>query len=137
MCISLCRFVLVRVGLTPARLYALPFFLARFDGGYSDAQKEALKQLLKKYQPHAVGFQGQDIMPSPLKWGGTESGYPPYPIWSTGCANASGDPTASDYCPTAVDTYIQVRFNMYTETAEKGLVMRADSSPTKFHGNAW
>jgi hypothetical protein len=66
-------------------------------------------QLLKEYQPHAVGFNGDGLMPSPVKWCGTESGYPSGPIWSTGCGNPTGNPTATDYCPTGVDTYLQVR----------------------------
>ena len=66
-------------------------------------------QLLKQYQPHAAGFNGDGLMPSPVKWCGTESGYPSTPIWSTGCGAPAGDPTASDYCPTGVDTYLQVR----------------------------
>ena len=65
-------------------------------------------QLLKQYQPHAAGFNGDGLMPSPVKWCGTESGYPSAPIWSTGCGAPAGDPTASDYCPTGVDTYLQV-----------------------------
>ncbi len=55
-----------------------------FDGGYGDALEPYIVPLLAKYQPNAVGFGGYGVMPSPARWCGTESGYPPYPMWSTG-----------------------------------------------------
>eukprot|EP00050_Salpingoeca_kvevrii_P006858 m.292192 g.292192 ORF g.292192 m.292192 type:complete len:631 (-) comp12583_c0_seq1:139-2031(-) len=77
-----------------------------FDHGYAASQKKALEQLLMQHQPLANGFNGFGIMPNPIKWVGTESGTPDYPIWSTGCEN-QGDPTSSDWCPTGVDTTLQ------------------------------
>jgi hypothetical protein len=34
----------------------------RFDHGYDTSQKQALEQLLAKYQPHASGFNGQGLV---------------------------------------------------------------------------
>ncbi|EGD82141.1 hypothetical protein PTSG_02815 [Salpingoeca rosetta] len=78
-----------------------------FDHGYAGDQKAALQQLLQQYQPHAAGFNGYGIMPSPVKWCGTESGTPPRGFWSTGCDASSGNPNATSYCPTGVDTTLQ------------------------------
>eukprot|EP00045_Choanoeca_perplexa_P002682 m.25937 g.25937 ORF g.25937 m.25937 type:complete len:555 (+) comp11647_c0_seq1:3-1667(+) len=84
-----------------------PLFEIWFDHGVSAAQDDRLKALLQQYQPNATGFNGQGIMPSPIKWVGTESGLASYPVWATGCSS-QGDPTATDYCPTGGDTYLQV-----------------------------
>lgn len=47
-------------------------------------------------------------MPSPVKWCGTESGYPSYPMWATGCSSSTGSPNASNVCPVGVDTTLQL-----------------------------
>ncbi|EDQ91734.1 uncharacterized protein MONBRDRAFT_31183 [Monosiga brevicollis MX1] len=78
-----------------------------FDHGVSADQDQQLAALLKQYQPQVVGFNGQGIMTSPIKWVGTESGLAGYPTWATGCSVAQGDPTANGYCPVGGDTYVQ------------------------------
>lgn len=65
-----------------------------------------MEALLAKYQPQAVGFNGFGIMPSPVKWVGTESGMPQYPIWATGC-DGTGNPNSTDFCPIGADTTLQ------------------------------
>jgi hypothetical protein len=63
--------------------------------------KTELLALLQKTQPHAVGMNGGGIMPSPVRWVGTEGDMTPAPnsfnsttgIWSTYCCNNKpGDP---------------------------------------------
>ncbi len=51
-----------------------------FDGGYQGDLAATLTTMLQKYQPQTVVFGGAGISPSPLKWVGTESGLPPYPV---------------------------------------------------------
>ena len=69
-------------------------------------------QVLKKYQPNAIGFGGQGIAKSPTNWIGTESGHPdcPYGIWyddanGYGCGNYSDSSTA--YIAKTCDTTLQ------------------------------
>jgi hypothetical protein len=81
-------------------------------------------------QPGAAVFNGFGVSNSSLKWIGTESGMPSYPVrlaacsfsvvfhlvdcccpndaqvWSTGCTNA-GDPNSLVYCPATSDTTLQ------------------------------
>jgi len=53
-----------------------------FDGGtYNFSQP--LLNLLNKYQPHAVTFQGPAGYANNIRWVGTELADPPYPCWST------------------------------------------------------
>ena len=76
-----------------------------FDGGYAPTLKANLSQLFATLQPHAVAFQGQGLMPSPTRWIGSESGYAPYPTWST-CDEDSygaGSPTSGFWFPAETD----------------------------------
>eukprot|EP01106_Pelomyxa_sp_JSP_P016986 TRINITY_DN660_c0_g1_i2.p1 TRINITY_DN660_c0_g1~~TRINITY_DN660_c0_g1_i2.p1 ORF type:complete len:250 (+),score=38.98 TRINITY_DN660_c0_g1_i2:440-1189(+) len=58
-------------------------------------------------QPTAVAFNGYGISQNPLRWVGTESGYAPYPNWSTGPNDGGGDPTSDAWCPAECDTTLQ------------------------------
>ncbi len=66
-----------------------------------------LTHLLNTLQPGAVVFGGSGVSPSPLRWVGTESGLPSYPLWSTGCGSNNGDPTSTQWCPGTSDTTLQ------------------------------
>eukprot|EP01012_Entosiphon_sulcatum_P023067 TRINITY_DN28054_c0_g1_i1.p2 TRINITY_DN28054_c0_g1~~TRINITY_DN28054_c0_g1_i1.p2 ORF type:complete len:452 (+),score=93.83 TRINITY_DN28054_c0_g1_i1:50-1405(+) len=77
-----------------------------FDHGYGDQLRDRIIALLKANQPHAVGFNGFGVMPSPVRWVGTESGLPNYPIWSTG-TDGQGDPSSQDWVPAGCDTTLQ------------------------------
>jgi alpha-L-fucosidase len=74
-----------------------------FDGGESNAP---LNALLQKYQPNAVLTDG-DLAPNYARLVGFESGYAPYPVWSTATAPAadgSGDPNGGYFVPPEADT---------------------------------
>lgn len=53
-----------------------------FDGGHIP-NGPSIPELLKKYQPHAVCFQGPKGWHSNLRWVGNERGIAPNPCWST------------------------------------------------------
>ena len=57
--------------------------------------KDGLMQLFSTLQPHVVAFQAEGLMPSPVRWVGTEAGLAPYPCWSTADypAKGAGSPT--------------------------------------------
>ena len=80
-----------------------------FDGGCSvPGISENISKLLAELQPHAVYFGGcaeNNI----IRWVGTESGSPGYPIWSTAtnCAAGLGDPNGNVFCPAETDTTLQ------------------------------
>ena len=83
-----------------------------FDGGCSlpgDTCGE-IGPLLTKTQPHAAYFQGstQDYR-NVIRWVGTESGEPAYPIWSTSqnCGAGQGSPNGNAFCPAETDTTLQ------------------------------
>ena len=67
--------------------------------------KSELLTLLQKTQPHAVGMNGGGIMPSPVRWAGTEGDMTPAPegfnsttgIWSTYCCNNKVQPTTAPW----------------------------------------
>ncbi len=74
-----------------------------FDGGYQGDLASTLTTMLQKYQPQTVVFNGAGISTSPVKWVGTESGMPSYPVrasaWyavSATTRTACGLLTASD-----------------------------------------
>ena len=80
-----------------------------FDGGCSvPGISEQIAALEEELQPHAVFFQGCTKQNN-IRWVGTESGEPKYPIWSTSdnCASGTGDPTGSTFCPAETDTTLQ------------------------------
>lgn len=68
--------------------------------------------ILKKYQPHAMIFQGPQAT---IRWVGNENGFAPYPCWNgidtaeaaTGTATAlDGDPNGSVWMPVEADVSI-------------------------------
>ena len=80
-----------------------------FDGGCSvPGTSEQIAALQEELQPHAVFFQGCTKQNN-VRWVGTESGEPKYPIWSTAdnCAAGTGDPTGNVFCPAETDTTLQ------------------------------
>ncbi|MGC9199877.1 MAG: alpha-L-fucosidase [Acidobacteriaceae bacterium] len=69
--------------------------------------------LLRKYQPHAMVFQGPEAT---IRWVGNENGFAPYPCWNgisrqdarTGTATAlDGDPNGSVWMPVEADVSIR------------------------------
>lgn len=74
-----------------------------FDGGYPASMKTGLQQLFKELQPKVVAFGAVDLMPSPVRWVGTESGYAPYPQWSAGTPSGQGSPDGSLWLPAETD----------------------------------
>ena len=80
-----------------------------FDGGCSvPGINDQVSELLEKLQPHAVYFGGC-AKKNNIRWVGTESGEPKYPIWSTAqnCAAGLGDPDGNIFCPAESDTTLQ------------------------------
>lgn len=77
-----------------------------FDGGCSvPGTSDNISSLLQTLQPHAVYFGGCATQNN-LRWIGTESGRPGYPIWSTSqdCREGTGDPDGNVFCPAESDT---------------------------------
>ncbi len=75
-------------------------------GGYSQTQKEGLANLFSTLQPHVVAFGAAGLCASPARWVGTESGFAPYPCWSTVKAisdDGAGDPNGSLWIPAETD----------------------------------
>lgn len=77
-----------------------------FDHGYGTDLQQAIMALLQRFQPTAVGFGGYGVTNNSARWVGTESGAPPYPVWSTGTDN-QGDPNSPVWCPAVSDTTLQ------------------------------
>lgn len=76
-----------------------------FDGGMDKIP--GFGALLAKTQPDAVYFGGSAEVPNAVRWVGTESGLPPYPIWSTNSATnvvGAGSPTGAVFNPAETDT---------------------------------
>lgn len=81
-----------------------------FDGGCSvPGISDEISEMLDKLQPNAVYFGGC-AHKNNLRWVGTESGLPKYPIWSTAvdCAAGLGDPKGNIFCPAESDTTLQM-----------------------------
>lgn len=78
-----------------------------FDGGYNTKLTSNLTNLFSKLQPHVVAFQANGLMPSPVRWVGTESGLAPYPCWSTADKAGSGSPTSDQWFPAETDFTLQ------------------------------
>lgn len=80
-----------------------------FDGGYPPTETSALQALFKSLQPNVVAFQAYGLMPSPVRWVGSESGLAPYPCWSTTNGNqaGAGDPNGADWYPAETDFTLQ------------------------------
>lgn len=80
-----------------------------FDG----STRTPVHDLLKRYQPHAMVFQGPSAT---IRWVGNEYGYAPYPCWNgissrealTGTATSlNSDPDGSVWMPNEVDVSIR------------------------------
>jgi len=85
-----------------------------FDGGCIPGLEEAIGKLSTMLQPHAVYFGGCSKANN-LRWVGTESGEPQYPIWSTamgtdtGCKSGAGSSNGTVFCPAESDTTLQLK----------------------------
>jgi alpha-L-fucosidase len=84
--------------------------------------------LLHKYQPHAMVFQGPEAS---LRWVGNENGFAPYPCWNgidradaaTGTATSlNGDPNGAVWMPVEADVSIR-RPNWFWNTTNANKVM--------------
>lgn len=76
-----------------------------FDGGMDHIP--GFSALLAKAQPHAAYMGGAASTPNNVRWVGTESGLPAYPIWSTDNALATvgpGVPNGTLFNPAETDT---------------------------------
>jgi alpha-L-fucosidase len=74
-----------------------------FDGSENN---QPLNELIARLQPQAVLADGT-LAPNLARLVGQESGYAPYPVWSTTAAAAqdgSGDPLGAVFCPAEADT---------------------------------
>ena len=85
-----------------------------FDGGCIPGLEDAIGKLSRKLQPHAVYFGGCSKVNN-LRWVGTESGEPSYPLWSTtvlssnsGCVSGTGEADGTVFCPAETDTTLQL-----------------------------
>lgn len=84
-----------------------------FDGGCIPGLEEAIGALSNKLQPHAVYFGGCSKVNN-IRWVGTESGEPSYPIWSTttetnsACDYGHGYLNGTVFCPAETDTTLQL-----------------------------
>jgi len=88
-----------------------------FDGGNNIP---GAAELLLTTQPHAVYFQG-GAKQNNIRWVGTESGHPLYPVWSTG-GSGTGDPNSNEWDPAESDTTLQ---NYDTWFWKKGVTLRS------------
>ena len=76
-----------------------------FDGGEHNVP---LNTLIQELQPNAIQADGSQL-PNVARLVGSESGFAPYPVWSTtdGAAqDGSGDASGSLFCPAEADTPI-------------------------------
>jgi hypothetical protein len=83
-----------------------PPYPHRFDGGYTPDQAPGLKNLFATLQPHVVAFGAAGLCASPARWVGTESGYAPYPCWSTASSvneEGAGNPNGALWIPAETD----------------------------------
>ena len=80
-----------------------------FDGECSTVPgiSSQIAKLQATLQPHAVSFQGCGDVNN-IRWVGTESGKPGYPLWSTSqdCAFGQGSPDGNVFCPAETDTIL-------------------------------
>ena len=83
-----------------------------FDGGVLPPEKGGFDvlELLKKYQPEAIAFQGPFGYENNIRWVGNEEGVAPYPCWSRADSTTSasgiieikglnGNPDGLFWCP--------------------------------------
>lgn len=79
-----------------------------FDGGASNAP---LSALIHEYQPSAIVTCG-DAGPNYARLVGSESGFAPYPVWSTNTRpidSGSGNPTGAFFVPAEADTPVATK----------------------------
>ena len=84
-----------------------------FDGGCT---LNGIGELLQELQSNAVYFQGYDCIPqNNIRWIGTESGLPAYPVWSNAdkCQHGPGSGSGGVFCPAETDTTLQVGDNWF------------------------
>ena len=98
-----------------------------FDG----STKTPVGDLLKKYQPKAMVFQGPQAT---IRWVGNEDGFAPYPCWNgidraearSGTSTAlDGDPDGNTWLPNEVDVSIR-RPNWFWSTKNADKVLTLD-----------
>jgi alpha-L-fucosidase len=84
--------------------------------------------ILRKYAPHAMIFQGPHAT---IRWAGNEDGFVPYPGWNsisaadarTGIATAlNGDPNGTVWMPNEVDVSILRSNWFWSETSQRNLL---------------
>ena len=94
-----------------------------FDGGCIPGLEDAINKLSTTLQPNAVYFKGCSKTNN-LRWIGTESGEPSYPIWSTametmsGCHDGSGSVNGTVFCPAETDTTLQLSDEWFYHTGD-------------------
>lgn len=90
-----------------------------------------VKDILTRYQPHAMVFQGPDAT---IRWVGNEDGFAPYPCWNgieradarTGTATSlNSDPDGDVWMPIEVDVSIR-RPDWFWSTTNAHLVLTLD-----------
>ncbi|MGI4830625.1 MAG: alpha-L-fucosidase [Janthinobacterium lividum] len=98
-----------------------------FDG----STRTPVSDLLQRYQPHAMVFQGPSAT---IRWVGNEDGYAPYPCWNgissaesrTGTATSlNSDPDGSVWMPNEVDVSIR-RPDWFWSTTNETKVLRPE-----------
>lgn len=86
-----------------------------FDGDCATVPglSQQIAELQSSLQPHAIAFQGCGNVNN-IRWVGTESGMPGYPLWSTAqdCAFGQGSPSGNTFCPAETDTVLAA-FDMW------------------------
>jgi len=95
-----------------------PLFEIWFDGGVLATSKGGISdqaaELVKRYQPQAILFQGPSSCGNLIRWVGNESGNAPYPLWSRADAvtasnglvkinDLHGNPDGAIWCPAESD----------------------------------
>jgi hypothetical protein len=88
--------------------YPSIFFEIWFDGGENN---QKMNDLIAKYQPQAIATDGTEA-PNVARLVGRESGFAPYPVWSTDAALAqdgSGDPNGRFFVPAEADTPVALQ----------------------------
>ena len=82
-----------------------------FDGGCSvPGIVDKVEEILAHLQPDAMIFNCDTCSKhNKIRWIGTESGLPNYPIWSTSqhCSSGQGGPGENSFCPAESDTTLQ------------------------------
>lgn len=98
-----------------------------FDG----STRTPVSDLLARYQPHAMVFQGPSAT---IRWVGNENGYAPYPCWNgidaadakTGTATSlNSDPNGDTWMPNEVDVSIR-RPDWFWHTDNENKVLGLD-----------